>query len=210
MLKNTILKGIVGAAMYVLLAAAPNSILLSNTATAAPTSCLPGSIKARLNQIRQKFGRVSIVSTHRRGARIAGTGKKSYHASCRAVDFHPPKGKYRAVVSWLKANHKGGVGTYSCGMHHIHLDNGPKIRFHKCVNRYGARIGKKRHYAKRKIYKKHKTKKRYAKAKKYKNTKNYYALGAKPGTKKKWKSKTKTYVTAPVTLSKQTFSFYNY
>jgi hypothetical protein len=56
----------------------------------------------------------------------------SYHASCRAVDFNPPRGKYQQVASWLKANHRGGVGTYSCGMHHIHVDNGPAVRFHKC------------------------------------------------------------------------------
>lgn len=193
MLKNTILKGIVGAAMFCLLSAAPNSILVSTTAKAASTKCLPGVIKSRLNQIRQKFGSVAIVSTHRRGARIAGTGKSSYHASCRAVDFHPPKGKYKAVVNWLKANHHGGVGTYSCGMHHIHLDNGPKIRFHKCVNRYGARIGKKRHYAKRK------TKKHYAKAKSHKK---YYALGAK--------QKAMSYVSPPKTVYKQTYSIYNH
>ena len=37
----------------------------------AGAGCLPGSLKAKLNQIRQKFGPVSIVSTHRPGARIA-------------------------------------------------------------------------------------------------------------------------------------------
>jgi hypothetical protein len=56
----------------------------------------------------------------------------SYHASCRAVDFNPPRGKYQQVASWLKANHRGGVGTYSCGHHHIHIDTGPAVRFHKC------------------------------------------------------------------------------
>jgi len=97
------------------------------------TSCLPGVLKQRLAQIRRKFGPVRIVSTHRRGARIRGSGKPSFHASCRAVDFHPPRGKYRVVANWLKANHGGGVGTYSCKMHHIHIDNGPRVRFHKCM-----------------------------------------------------------------------------
>ena len=110
------------------LAAAPER------ATAGPgTGCLPGVLKQRLAQIRQKFGPVTIVSTHRPGARIRGSGKPSYHASCRAVDFHPPRGKYGAVASWLKANHGGGVGTYSCSMNHIHIDNGPKVRFHQCI-----------------------------------------------------------------------------
>ena len=73
-----------------------------------------------------------MISAHRPGARIAGSGRMSYHASCRAVDFNPPRGKYQQVASWLKANHRGGVGTYSCGMHHIHIDSGPAVRFHKC------------------------------------------------------------------------------
>lgn len=136
-------------------------------ASAAATSCLPASLKAKLSQIRTKFGPVRIVSTHRKGARIAGSGKRSYHASCRAVDFHPPKGKYSQVVSWLKSTHSGGVGTYSCGMRHIHIDNGSKVRFHKCVNARGARIGKKgkRRYAYKKRNKRYAGKggkKRYA------------------------------------------------
>lgn len=109
--------------------------------------CLPASIKAKLGEIRQKFGPVSIVSAHRPGARIAGSGKRSYHASCRAVDFNPPKGKYAQVVAWLKANHSGGVGTYSCGMHHIHIDNGPRVRFHHCVTASGRPTGKSKYAA---------------------------------------------------------------
>ena len=102
-------------------------------ALALSTKCLPGIIKQRMAQIRRKFGKITVVSTYRRGARIRGTGKPSYHASCRALDFIPPRGKYRAVAKWLKANHAGGVGTYSCKMHHIHIDNGPRVRFHKCI-----------------------------------------------------------------------------
>ena len=118
------------------------------------SSCLPGVLKRRLSQIRAKFGSVRVISTYRRGARIAGSGRRSYHASCRAVDFHPPRGKYRAVVSWLKRNHFGGIGTYSCGMYHIHIDNGPRVRFHHCVNRRGrptryAKRSRSRKYAKR-------------------------------------------------------------
>jgi hypothetical protein len=110
----------------------------STSVEAAGTRCLPAALKSRLSQIRSKFGRVRVMSTYRGGARIAGTRKASYHASCRAVDFMPPKGKYRQVASWLKSVHGGGVGTYSCGMHHIHIDNGPRIRFHKCVSRRRA------------------------------------------------------------------------
>ncbi len=102
-------------------------------AHAASLSCVPGVLRQRLNQIRRRFGPIRITSTFRRGARVRGSGRRSLHASCRAVDFHPPRGKYRAVARWLKANHNGGVGTYSCRMSHIHIDNGPRVRFHKCV-----------------------------------------------------------------------------
>ena len=94
-------------------------------------SCLPGSLKSRLAQVRKKFGSISVVSTHRPGATINGSGRTSYHASCRAVDFVPPSGAYRKVTNWLYANHEGGVGTYTC-MNHIHIDNGPNVRWSKC------------------------------------------------------------------------------
>lgn len=98
----------------------------------AEAGCMPSQLRSLLNQIRSKFGPVQVISTHRPGARIAGSGRRSYHASCRAVDFHPPRGKYRQVVAWLKRNHRGGVGTYSCTLHHIHIDTGPRVRWHKC------------------------------------------------------------------------------
>lgn len=117
---------------------------LASRADAQGRGCLPGVLKQRLAQISSKFGRPRIISTHRRGARIAGTGRRSYHASCRAVDFKPPSGKYRQVVAWLKSNHGGGVGTYSCGMHHIHIDNGPRVRYHHCVTASGRPTSKSR------------------------------------------------------------------
>ena len=90
-------------------------------------ACLPSDLESKLSQIRSNFGPIKVVSTHRPGATIAGSGKPSYHRWCRAVDFNPPPGKYGAVVAWLHANHSGGVGTYSSG--HIHIDNGPTVRF---------------------------------------------------------------------------------
>jgi len=129
----TRLFGLLAAALILVSFTAGSIGVSTQPALAASSSCLPGVLKSRLAQIRKKFGKVRIVSTFRRGARIRGTGRPSFHASCRAVDFHPPRGKYRAVVRWLKANHSGGVGTYSCHMRHIHLDNGPRVRFHKCI-----------------------------------------------------------------------------
>ncbi len=97
----------------------------------AGSSCLPSALKKTLSQIRSKFGSADVISTYRAGARMPN-GRSSFHASCRAVDFNPPRGKYSQVANWLKSNHDGGVGTYSCGMHHIHIDNGPRVRFHHC------------------------------------------------------------------------------
>ncbi len=94
-------------------------------------SCLPSVLKSRLSQIRSKFGSIKVVSTFRKGATIRGSGKRSYHASCRAVDFVPPSGKYTVVLRWLYANHEGSVGSYTC-MNHIHIDNGPNYRWSKC------------------------------------------------------------------------------
>jgi uncharacterized protein YcbK (DUF882 family) len=106
-------------------------VFCSASAEAASESCLPGVLKSRLSQIRSKFGPIKVVSAHRPGAKIRGSGKASYHGSCRAVDFVPPSGKYSTVLRWLYGNHEGGIGSYTC-MNHIHIDNGPNIRFQKC------------------------------------------------------------------------------
>ncbi len=117
-------------------------LFVSATLTATPAAaakggttsqgCLPSTVKAMLAKVRAKFGKIIVVSTNRPGARILGSGRRSHHASCRAVDFLPPKGKYQQVVRFLKSNWNGGVGTYSCNFHHIHIDNGARVRYHKC------------------------------------------------------------------------------
>lgn len=125
-----LLRSLAGAFIVCLLLAGQST---GAAAYSTSTSCLPSSVKSALSQIRKKFGSIQVVSTHRPGARIAGSGRQSFHASCRAVDFKAPSGKHGAVVNWLKNNFGGGVGTYSCSMHHIHIDNGPSMRWHKCV-----------------------------------------------------------------------------
>jgi uncharacterized protein YcbK (DUF882 family) len=115
-----------------------------SSAEAASLSCVPSDLKQTLSQIQSQFGPVRVISTFRKGARIAGSGKPSYHASCRAVDFYPPPGKHAQVVSWLRSNHRGGVGTYSCGAGHIHIDNGPAYRWHKCTGGKGRKHARSR------------------------------------------------------------------
>ncbi len=94
------------------------------TSSGTSRSCLTSSARALLDRIESRFGRVDIVSTCRPGAKIAGTGKTSRHASGNAIDFNAPRGRKSEVVKWLVANHSsGGVMTYS-GMSHIHVDIG--------------------------------------------------------------------------------------
>ncbi len=86
-------------------------------------SCLTSEARALLGRIQAKFGRVEIISTCRKGARIASTGRPSKHASGQAIDFRVP-GRKREVVKWLINNHyNGGTMTYS-DMDHIHVDVG--------------------------------------------------------------------------------------
>lgn len=94
--------------------------------TANP-SCLPGALQAALADLQLHYGAVSIISTHRPGARIRG-GRPSLHASCRAVDFKPAPGTYAQVAAHLRRSWNGGVGTYSSG--HIHIDLGDNYRWH--------------------------------------------------------------------------------
>ena len=90
---------------------------------ATSRSCLTGEARALLNSIENHFGRVEIVSTCRRGARIATTGRRSKHASGEAIDFRV-SGRKKQVVQWLINNHgDGGTMTYS-DMDHIHVDVG--------------------------------------------------------------------------------------
>lgn len=89
--------------------------------------CLTPAARALLSRIEGQFGRVQVVSTCRPGARIAGTGRVSRHASGNAVDFNAPSGRKAAIVRWLIANHhSGGTMTYA-GMSHIHVDIGPRF-----------------------------------------------------------------------------------
>lgn len=92
----------------------------------ASRACLTRPARALLARIEGRFGPVQVISTCRPGARVAGTGRISRHASGNAIDFNagPRKG---AIVRWLIANHhSGGTMTYA-RMSHIHVDIGPRF-----------------------------------------------------------------------------------
>ena len=101
--------------------------------------CLTPAARALLGRIESQFGGVQIVSTCRPGARIAGTGRISRHASGNAVDFNAGPRK-AAIVSWLIANHRsGGTMTYA-GMSHVHVDIGPRfVSLNSGGRRYAGR-----------------------------------------------------------------------
>lgn len=97
---------------------------VSFTGTDGSRTCLKPSARALLARIEAQFGRVQIVSTCRRGARIRGTGKRSKHATGEAIDFSVPGRNKAEVVRWLRANHhSGGIMTYR-NFSHIHVDVG--------------------------------------------------------------------------------------
>jgi hypothetical protein len=107
-------------------AAAIGADVSLGSAEASSRGCLTGSARALLGRIEAQFGQMQIISTCRPGARIAGTGRISRHASGNAVDFNAGSRK-GAVIRWLIANHhSGGTMTYP-NMDHIHVDIGPRF-----------------------------------------------------------------------------------
>lgn len=89
----------------------------------APRKCLTKPVHDLLDKVEARFGPVRVISTCRPGARIAGSGRISRHASGNAVDFEAGNRK-GAIINWLVANHKtGGTMTYP-DMSHIHIDIG--------------------------------------------------------------------------------------
>lgn len=88
--------------------------------------CTPWSLKYVLNRVASRFGPVSIHSTHRWPLenRRKGGKRKSYHLTCRAVDFSV-SGEPRSVIRFLKSLPQvGGYSYYKKGFYHI--DNGPR------------------------------------------------------------------------------------
>jgi uncharacterized protein YcbK (DUF882 family) len=84
---------------------------------------MPATVANKLRSVESKFGKIRISSSCRPGATVRKTGRPSMHRYCRAVDFNPPRGKYRQVARYLKTTWGGGVGTYSGRFNHIHIDD---------------------------------------------------------------------------------------
>ncbi len=91
-----------------------------------PTKCLPGDLKMVLAEVAQRFGKVSVQSTHRspQRNRRAGGARRSLHLECRAIDFRV-KARGRDVLAYLRKHEAiGGLKQYRNGI--IHIDNGQR------------------------------------------------------------------------------------
>jgi len=102
---------------------------------ATARGCLHPSAQVLLAGLEARFGSVKLVKTCVPGARIAGSGRPSYHGGDhRAFDFKVPHaGSHRAIMGWLATNSPGVTISYSgrlAGI--IHTDTGP---YHKVVYR---------------------------------------------------------------------------
>ena len=88
--------------------------------------CVPMRLRKALRKVSQRFGPVTVHSTHRWPIENWRKGGKprSFHLSCRAVDFSvrdAPTG----VTAYLETLREvGGYSYYPQGFYHI--DNGPR------------------------------------------------------------------------------------
>lgn len=104
-------------------AAAPKrNILRTYRSASALRSCLTAQTRAILAALEARVGRVSIISTCRPGAVIAGTRRPSFHRYGMAVDFATPR--KAEAVAFLRSQ-PVLVMTYR-NMGHVHFNVGQK------------------------------------------------------------------------------------
>jgi uncharacterized protein YcbK (DUF882 family) len=92
----------------------------------APTGCIPGDLREVVASVAERFGPVSVESTHRNRGRNwrAGGARHSLHLSCRAIDFRV-RTRLRGVMAYLRGHPQvGGLKIYRNGI--IHIDNGER------------------------------------------------------------------------------------
>lgn len=87
------------------------------------TSCFPEKLWGFLEEVQNRFGRITIVSGHRgRAANKRRRGaKKSAHINCLAADFRVPGAENDVVLRYLESNFLGraGIGFYCNGRFHL-------------------------------------------------------------------------------------------
>jgi uncharacterized protein YcbK (DUF882 family) len=89
--------------------------------------CVPFKLKRVLRRVAHKYGDVTVFSTFRspwHNWKVNGA-KKSYHKTCRAVDFKVRGASMSRVYAYVKRQRAvGGHKLYRSG--HIHIDTGPR------------------------------------------------------------------------------------
>ena len=88
--------------------------------------CVPWRLKTVLRRVSQRFGPVTVHSTFRWWLEnwVKGGKPRSYHLSCRAVDF-AVRGDPPGVLAFIRAQREvGGYSRYPQGFYHI--DTGPR------------------------------------------------------------------------------------
>lgn len=96
---------------------------------AAPTECLPAELKALVNDVAGRFGRVTVVSTtHLHTDNHArGSVRHKLHQACRAVDIKV-EGDTRAVLRYLRTRPEvNGLNTYRNDLIHIDVAEGRQV-----------------------------------------------------------------------------------
>jgi hypothetical protein len=106
-------------------AAPPPPAAVASTA-AAPTTCLPDSLKSILAELATRFEGVTVVSTTalRTDNHSPGTAREKMHSDCRAVDFKTSS-PVAEVTAYLRSRKEiAGINSYRNGLIHIDVNEG--------------------------------------------------------------------------------------
>ena len=92
--------------------------------------CVPWKLKRVLRRVAHHYGDVIVFSTWRspwHNSKVGGASK-SYHKTCRAVDFKVRGANMNTVYKYVKRQSEvGGHKLYSRRRGgHIHIDTGPR------------------------------------------------------------------------------------
>ncbi len=93
-----------------------------------PSWCTPLPLKIALTKIAKKFGPIRVHSSHRWPLenKRKGGKSKSYHLTCRAVDFSVQGGSPQAIKSYIKSLWEVGGYSYYPRGNFFHIDTGPR------------------------------------------------------------------------------------
>lgn len=90
--------------------------------------CVPLQLKIAITKVAKRYGPVQVHSTHRwplENARKGGK-KRSYHLTCRAVDFSVRGGSPQEIKRYLASMRAVGGFSYYPRGNFFHIDTGPR------------------------------------------------------------------------------------